>query len=300
MLFLGFEKLFEWLHPGFMAKPAHKCSRPTDRGTVIAGYLRFGKLSIGERVLIGPFPSDDDDGRGLTPEERPSPGSYGLSISHPSSAELSRIAQRNAVSASVVKGEWHAAHIVSMRNLRLPVQTLEAGQVGSIGIVFEPYKDEASGRDGVTAPEIPRLRKGMVLAVPSQHMIDTGLSLQAASGLTASFSNLEAASLTVGSLVNVYVASVRSAARVLRVLGARNQGGNGLATEDIDDFFNLNEDLDANERQPFTPEEIEVQLELLGSREWIELGSRILVLEGGSRDRSGLEGYVGKVTEIVD
>ncbi|KAH8891042.1 hypothetical protein GQ53DRAFT_806977 [Thozetella sp. PMI_491] len=277
----------------------------TDLGTVVAGYLRFGDLSVGDRVLIGPFPPEDDEARG-TPEDRPSPGS-GLSISHPSSAELTRIAIKNAISASAIKGEWHTVRIVSIRNLRLPVQTLKAGQVGSIGVVFElPKQNETDSVFEAAAPAMPRIRKGMVLAMPSQHMLDTGLSLQAASGLTATFEHPDAGSVVIGSLVNIYVASVRAAARVLHVsrakMTAEGDSGSGTATEDIVDVFNLNEQIDEEDAPPGLemPCGVEVQLELLTTREWIELGSQILILEGGSKDKSGLEGFVGRVVEIVD
>ncbi|KAK4239693.1 GTP-binding protein 2 [Achaetomium macrosporum] len=289
----------------------------TDLGTVVAGYLRFGSLSIGDKVVVGPFPSEDDDSHGTTPDERPWNGavnSYGLSVSQPSSAELSRAASRNAVSASATSGEWHTASIVSIRNLRLPVQTLTAGQVGSIGMVFDPpaptkQQDVVANGPGARPPTTtPRLRKGMVLAVPSQHMVSSGLSLQAVSGLTAVFDkeNQEVGSLAVGSLVNIYVASVRSAARVLRVSrvkGEENGVAGEVAAEEIDDMFGLTDDIGVESRvrgAPTTDDNIEVQLELLSTREWIELGSRILVLEGGSKDKSGLEGFVGKVVKIVE
>lgn len=290
-----------------------------DLGTVVAGYLRFGSLSIGDKVVVGPFPSEEDYSHGTTPDDRGATNSYGLSVSHPSSAELSRVASRNAVSASATSGEWHTASIVSIRNLRLPVQTLAAGQVGSIGMVFDALpapKNEhgdadADGAAGSRSPAIktPRLRKGMVLAVPSQHMVSSGLSLQAVSGLSAVFDrdNQGVGALTVGSLVNVYVASVRSAARVVRVSrvkGLEDGGeGKGAAVDDDDELFGFGDEMDVESIQTqdaAVEASVEVQLELLSTREWVELGSRILVLEGGSKDKSGLEGFVGKVVEIVE
>lgn len=290
------------LPAAYAAPSPNGASQQTDMGTVVAGYLRFGSLSVGDKVVIGPFPSNEEGSRGPAQEDRSSPSSFGLSISHPSAVELGRTAMKNAVSASTIKGEWHSANIVSARNLRLPVQTLDAGQVGSIGIVFDPLKEEPSP-DGLDrpAPSMPKLRKGMVLAIPSKHMIDTGLSLQAASGLTAAFSNKDAASLTVGSLVNIFVASVRAAARVLDVTRINlASDASPTASDDDDGIFDFNEQNDADTSQPRTPTGVEVQLELLASREWIELGSRIVILEGGSKDKSGLEGLVGKVMEIVD
>ncbi|KLU87687.1 hypothetical protein MAPG_06681 [Magnaporthiopsis poae ATCC 64411] len=288
----------------------------TDVGTVVAGYIRFGKLSVGDAVVVGPFPSDEDDGRASTsPEGRQSPGSYGLSVSHPSTAELNRIASRSAVSASTIKGEWHNARVVSLRNLRLPVLTLEAGQVGTVGLVLDVPSGKVAGENGLLeAPpqqgshRAPKIRKGMVLAIRSKHMLDGAVSLQAASGLTALFRDPDAASLIVGSLVNIYVASVRAAARVLRVTGVAGTSppdSSSVPTEDIDDVFNLNEEQLSDDgagggMRVATPNGVEVRLELMGNREWIELGSRIVLLEGGRHDRSGLEGFSGKVVEIVD
>lgn len=290
--------------PAFYASLNPRPDEQTDLGSIVAGYLRFGSLSVGDKVVIGPFPSDEDDARGLTPDDRrPSLGNLGLSISHPSSAELTRIAMKNAVSASTIKGEWHSANIVSIHNLRLPVQTLEAGQVGSIGIVLDCPEEEPSSDSFFEplTPAIPKLRKGMVLAIPSKHMIDTGLSLQAASGLTAAFPSLDTTSFTVGGLVNIYVASVRAAARVIAVTQNKlSADPSGTDTGEPDEIFNFNEQADIDEVQPKAAGGVEVQLELLTNREWIELGSRILILEGGHKDKSGLEAFVGKVVEIVD
>jgi len=289
--------------PASYALATKHVEQQTDTGTVVAGHLRFGSLSIGDKVVVGPFPPDDDMSREPTPEDRATPGSYGLSLSHPSTTELNRIAAKNAISASTIKGEWHTASIVSIRNLRLPVQTLTAGQVGSIGMVFDPPNHQSSDGGSGRSFSIPRIRKGMILAVPSQHMAATGLSLQAASGITAVFEDAEAASLSVGSLVNIYVASVRASARVLRVARTDGQGnGSEMATEDIDDLFSLSEEIEIDDLQssPVIDGGVEVQLELLNNREWIELGSRILVLEGGSKDKSGLEGYTGKVIEVAE
>ncbi|RKU46099.1 hypothetical protein DL546_005641 [Coniochaeta pulveracea] len=265
-----------------------------DLGTVVAGYLRFGSLSIGDKALVGPFPSEEDDVRGSTPEERPSPGNYGLSVSHPSSTELGRIAMRNAVPASAIKGEWYHATIVSIRNLRLPVQTLDAGQVGSIGIVLDPLKEEpVDSIFELKPPSLPKLRKGMVLAIPSKHMVETGLSLQAASGVTASFPHADRTAFTVGVPVTVYVASVRAAARVVRI--SQKRMTRTPDAHEIDDVFNHALEVVNNGGQEPAQAEVEVQFELLTNREWLELGSRVVVLAG-----AGLDCQVGSVVEIFE
>ncbi|KAI2619350.1 hypothetical protein GGS26DRAFT_329123 [Hypomontagnella submonticulosa] len=278
----------------------------SESAPVVTGYLRFGRLSIGDKVVMGPFPGDDEDTGVLVPKDHPSPG-YGLSLPHPLSAEFARLSSRQTLSASKIEGEWRQATIVNIRDLRLPVQTIEAGQAGSIQVVFDGPDKETS--DTGTALEKPRIssakiRKGQVLAVPSQHMVDTGLSLQAASSLVASFKTSDVKSLTVNSLVNAYVGMVRTAVRVLRVTRQKSNLGSRIAsTEDNDDVFGMNDhiELERTKSEADLDEyraEYNVSLELLNSREWIELGSQIVLVEGGPKDKSGLEGYVGKVVEI--
>ncbi|KAI1142821.1 hypothetical protein F5Y05DRAFT_132980 [Hypoxylon sp. FL0543] len=277
----------------------------SESAPVITGYLRFGRLSIGDRVVLGPFPADDEDTGALVPKDHPSPG-YGLSIPHPSSAEFARLSSRHTLSASKIEGEWRQATIVNIRDLRLPVQTIEAGQAGSVQLVFEEFDEEAP--DTTTTLERPRvsktrLRKGQVLAVPSQHMIDTGLSLQAASSLIASFKTSDIKSLSTNSLVNAYVGMVRAAVRVLGVARQRPVLSSRKVLTEDDDVFGMNEhiELERTKSEADLDEyhsEYHVSLELLNSREWIELGSRIVLVEGGSKDKSGLEGYVGTVIEI--
>lgn len=276
----------------------------TNQGTVVSGHLRFGDLNIGDKIVVGPFQPEDDEARNLATEDKASPGNYGLSVSHPSSAELAKIAMRNAVSASSIPGEWHTARVVSIRNLRLPVRSLEAGQAGTIGLVFDSRacKDDAQ-HSGVGVDDAPRIRRGMVLAMPSKHMEDTGLSLQAASGFTATFNDPDIESLAVGSFVNVYVASVRAAARVRGISHHRPDTASGAdAMDDPEDVFTLNEETvdEGGEKRASSGMGTQVFLELLHNREWVELGSPVILLEGGAQDKSGLEGFVGKIIEIIE
>ena len=272
--------------------PASDTGGRDEPNIVLSGYLRFGKLCIGDKVMLGPFPAEQDDDQGPTSCAGASSPSHGLSISHPSSAELYRIALRNAVSASTIKGEWHRAHIVSVRNLRLPVHILDAGQIGSIGVKFD-----APERTDYALPPITRVRKGMVLAIPNVHMAKMGVGLKAARGLTATFDDGKAGSLAVGSLVNIYVATVKAAARVVRVSTERPDPIT-QPMEDVECVFNLDSDMAT--MNALESNVTEISLDLLSSREWIELGSKIVVLEGGSKYRSGLDSMVGKVIDVID
>jgi GTPase len=306
-------------------------SAQLESGTVVAGYLRFGNLSIGDRIVVGPFPGEGDD---WTPPSRNSLRSSPLrhiiessdlggfasssssSHAHPSNSEIARLASWNATAVPPSSGEWQNAHIVSMRNLRLPTSRLQAGQVGTIGIVFDlPEEEVSNGPFERPPPRPPRMRKGMVLAVPSQHMLQTGHSLQAASIFTASFEDGDVNSVTRGSLVVVYIASIRASARVIRLephiylQEAHSSEGN-----ETEDMFDLNEELDKDEPDApiFGSDGVtDVTLEMMTSREWIELGSQVLIMPGGGQGLSfgsgrgergvaGLEGFVGKVVEVAD
>lgn len=272
------------------------------RGVVVSGHARFGSLSVGDRVVVGPFQAVDEEAHGLNLAAgyRPSPGSCGLSISHKSSAKLVKIAAKSAISASVNAGEWRKAQIVSIRNLRLPVRRLEASQAGSVGLIFE-----SDAKSTFSVDDTPRIRRGMVVAALSKKMVDAVPPLQAASGFTAAFEDPGIKLLTVGSFVNVYFASVRAVARILYVSFDHYPGAASSTKEphELDDGLQPAEDSDGEghvRRADGTRDTGEVTVELLHNREWIELGSKVLLLEGGSQDRSGLEGYVGRVVEITD
>ncbi|KAH9888236.1 GTP-binding protein [Xylariomycetidae sp. FL2044] len=280
----------------------------SESAPVVTGYLRFGRLSIGDRVVVGPFPAEDEDAGSMVPDDHPSPG-YGLSLPHPSSAEFARLSSRNALSASKIEGEWRNATIVNIRDLRLPVHSIEAGQSGSIQVVFDELADDKSDPETLfDRPRWPasRIRKGQVLAMPSQHMVDTGLTLQAATGFTASFRTPDIKSLGLGSLVNAYVGMVRAAVRVLRVRRQEADFNTRRTTSDeTDDVFGVNEHIELERTRSEADlaeyhSEYHVSLELLTNREWIELGSRVVLLEGGIKDKSGLEGFVGKVIEVIE
>lgn len=294
-------------------------------GLVVAGHMRFGHLAIGSRVVVGPFPAYSEDsspaayqGPHSTSIQAKSDGDascgLGTSLPYPSSLEVPDMTARKRTSTSVAAGEWHNFHIVSIRNLRFPTPRLEAGQVGTIGIVLD---SPPSARPHADQPVASRIRKGMVLAIPSHHMIQTCHTLQAASVFTASFEDNDINSLTPGSLVVIYIASIRTSARVLR-LSAHTSSADTTDSQKPhdDDIFGLSDMLDAEESDvppsaSGSDGRTDVVLELLTTREWIELGSQVLIMPGGGQGLyygsergekgvAGLEGFVGRVIEIVE
>ncbi|KKA26708.1 hypothetical protein TD95_004740 [Thielaviopsis punctulata] len=272
----------------YASKPDSADDQHNATGTVVSGYLRFGTLQVNDEIVIGPFPCEDDDDsdtaakKAQDPQDQPSSGDMGLSVSHPASSELARIALGNSVFASHVESKWYTARIASIRNLRLPVAKLLAGQAGTIGIIVSPFDNEEP-----TKLALPNIRRGMVVAVPSQHMKDSGISLQAASSLVVQVSDPNAEKLSAGALVNVYDACVRSAARVRKVTKVYVGSDRGTDSDsDGDGFFGM----DNESEEALGDALVEVTLDLLSSREWVEMGSQVTILEGGAKDRTGLEG----------
>lgn len=151
--------------------------------------------------------------------------------------------------------------------------------------------------------------------MPSRHMVLSGHTLQAASGFTASFDDSDINSVTPGSLVVVYIASIRASARVLR-LDPRPSMEEPVQADELEDVFGLDENLEPkgsdSELLIFGSDGVtDVTLELMTNREWIELGSQILIMPGGGhglyhgsergeKGVAGLEGFVGRIVEVVE
>ncbi|KAI0817814.1 GTP-binding protein [Xylaria sp. FL0064] len=280
---------------------------------VVTGYLRFGRLSIGDKIVIGPFQAEDEETGALVPNDHPSPG-YGMSLPHPLSAEFARLSLKGALSVSNIEGEWRNATIINIRELRLPVQSIEAGQAGSIQVVLDGLHEEPPDAEGAREKQnnpAPRIRKGQVLAMPSRHMVETGLTLQASTGFVARFKTSDIQSLALGSLLNAYVGMIRAAVRVLKVTKVKEErsqlGSHILASQDDDDdIFGMSDHTEIERTRSETDlglynTSYDVSLELLSNREWIELGARVVLLEGGFKDKSrGLDGFVGVVMEVAE
>ncbi|PHH79451.1 hypothetical protein CDD80_4795 [Ophiocordyceps camponoti-rufipedis] len=278
---------------------------PSGRGVIVSGHVRFGNLSIGDTVVVGPFQTVAEDACGweLSTRKPTFPESYDNPRQR-GSVEVHVTASTGSTStiAAADVEEWRKATVVSIRNLRLPVSVLEAGQAGSVGLVFEPRL-----RATEPASEPRRIRRGMVLASLSKEMADHGLSLQAASRLTASFCDPAVHLLIEGSLVHVYFASVRAIARVIGIchqnvnfqgcdeqvnpMAGMSNGAAIFTAADINVCGVVRPDRD--------PGRAEVTLELLHKREWIGLGCTILLLKAGGRDVPGLDVSVGRCVKVL-
>ncbi|KAA8912330.1 hypothetical protein FN846DRAFT_933600 [Sphaerosporella brunnea] len=259
-------------------------------GSVISGHVRYGKVSIGDKLTVGPFYAGSDIGhrsRSATPT--PTNGTPLLSVS---AASYRGMLSRSPESGDESPGqrsphrerncyeeeaEWRLVRVVSVRRLRLPVTTLFAGEAGTIGIVpiDEENEDETpppaptSGSQPIDIrrpkavsfeldpPEELRLKKGLVI-------VNRGGWMKAYTGFSAITRDPNAArGLVVGADVIIYVASVRTVARIVTVEPAVKDEGTRFVCE----FLGV---------------------------EWVELGAKVLVMKNRPMG-GGMEVFVGKV-----
>ncbi|PWW73773.1 hypothetical protein C7212DRAFT_284198 [Tuber magnatum] len=150
-------------------QPAHSAEDGSG-GAVVGGHVKYGKITICDELLIGPFPPVDHtssppsiEGTPATPTSHPllSPSaghlSGFLSGSIDSADEMRAASPMPSGGPKITRGddtghsnmsgeewEWKLVKVVSVRRLRLPVNTLFAGEAGTLGIMpieREPHLD---------------------------------------------------------------------------------------------------------------------------------------------------------------
>ncbi|KAF3004946.1 hypothetical protein E8E13_007559 [Curvularia kusanoi] len=261
-----------------------------DRSAVIGGYLRHGRLTVGEELLLGPYPidsssDDSDSGSGRPPRSSP----LTTSRSYPGALNKRNVPTRDR------HVEWRRVRITSLRNLRLPVRALYAGQLGTVAV--EPVDTP------IISPSINRIRKGMVLA-DRQPLASRMMTVRFEGTQVAG-----AASLSVGSAVVVYVASVRASSKVISMAAEPGASVAEADKEEEEDAFGFGFDEETEDQSGHaSPSVITVTFQFIASKEFIEQGAKVLVMPGGGpgsaggterggRGVTGLEGFVGRAVE---
>lgn len=265
---------------------------------VLAGYLRYGTLNVGDELVLGPYYSDvspDDSDTSQGSKDRPR---IPTSSSFPGALHK---ANRSTSHRPGVSQEWRRVKVISLRNLRLPVQTLFADQVGTVGILPKPHIS--------STPAINRVRKGMVLAKSG---------LNAVRVFTAEFARRDVEMLSIGAGVVVYIASVRASAKVIAGAVAESADSQGFSishnrnTQDDAFDFGFEDDSggEAGSNHVEGTTRMLVTFQFLASREYVELGLHVLIMPGGGpglygglergeKGVAGLEGFVGKVVDTA-
>ncbi|USW59346.1 Putative P-loop containing nucleoside triphosphate hydrolase [Septoria linicola] len=278
-------------------------SKPAEvTGVIVSGRLRSGQIAVGDNIYVGPFSghdlheeSEDSDERPLRrslstlPTSRSFPGALGSSRFAPPLYQLPG-------------QEWRRAKVTSIRNLRLPVHSLHADQVGTIAISL----DESAGK----LSPLLRTRKGMVLSAVQPLATRT---------FTARFAREDLEHLAVGNHVVVYVSSVRASAKVVSARAPdspEERSGNALHHDEVGahDPFGFDEFEDSMRQQSqmrvagtITAPELLVTLSFDTAKEYVMAGDQVLVMpsggaplyagsQRGEKGVAGLEGFVGRIT----
>lgn len=281
-------------------------------GLVVSGHISYAATELGDTWFIGPFDAELSSSTGCdTNNMHQARSCPALTHSSMRTKILRRSPNHTSESLAIQLGPteaiygyaelWRRVRVVSIRNLRLPVRQLAAGQIGTVGITFED--DIQDGRT-FTPALAGRVRKGMVL-IRDQGVYEKE-DLPAYQGLVALFSHHDGSTMVAGSLVKIYIASIRASAKVLAV----NNLPGILPPDEIftfDDSGSGSGSGSTNRTVPVrsmeavtTPQQVAVTLEFQGPREWFELGSQVLVMpERGDAGNIGLDGLVGKITQAL-
>lgn len=276
-------------------------------GHILSGHLSYGTLHIGDIIFVGPFSGDPDtenfgdhkvhqtkscpvlEGSSTPATKQPvsrhySPGNFDGSDSGPPTNE-----------SYLDSPAWRKVRVVSLRNLRLPVRHLQAGQVGTVGVAYEDVEHPMVGESIARIASAFRIRKGMVLLHGStDFMREQPLSYR---GFKALFDSDRISTVPIRSSVIVYIASIRASAKILSVHNATR----AISHDEIFSFDNCEaDDVHAGKTMETNhePEETEVAFGFLASREWFECGKEVLVMpERADAGGAGLEGIVGIIKE---
>lgn len=256
---------------------------------ILSGIVRHDQICQNDELVLGPFlvGANDSMSHGsllANPSRRPSVSSHSFHGSSPDT--------RFSTGQPQPEKEWYKVRVTSIRNLRLATQTLLADQVGTIGISFEDKSYEEA---------VNSVRKGMVLTrsvLPAQRIF------------VAEFARRDVDPLSIGSSVVVYFNSVRASAKIIagaisesRLMESQSSGGH-----DDDFMFQFGEDYEENGHLDDTDieERLLVTFQFIASREYVEFGSKVLVMPGGGfgvyggfgrgqKGVAGLSGFVGTV-----
>ena len=181
------------------------------------------------------------------------------------------------------------------------MQRLLGGQVGTVGIV--PSKGPLTAAN--LASISPVIRRGMVMIRVEK---DPKAEIPSVYSRFSALFPEPSLPAWPGVLVVVYIASVRAVAKIVEVTALGSPSTN-------DEVFNFDDNVGDSSHNPIlesptNEQHTEVTFEFTTTREWIEVGTQVLVTPGGGpsltgqpeqRDTgsAGLDGYVGTITSAI-
>lgn len=286
------------------------------RGFVLSGHVRYGTLMVGDELLVGPFTSIDDYAKKSIPRTKSLPGQVSQGLpklalpndeERPSSADYTVTDHDRDISSLSASG-WQKICVTSLRNLRLPVRKLLAGQFGTVGISSSGLDETKGDRDLPSR----RVRRGMVLIRPlngsnsNNHLAPPMYRL-----FSGIFDDLNSRSMMPRMQVTVYIASIKASAKILTVQTQVEPQRVRTSPDEVflfgDNYSRHKDSLPTLSRPAF---DREVTFQFVSSREWVEIGGQVLIMpaggsgmgrsDGGDSASASLEGFVGKITKAME
>ena len=277
---------------------------------ILSGYLRYGLLEVGDRLIVGPCEVDVDSDDPETPENHRASSYPGMirrlpnisnkpgQLQRQTSNDFTEAADRARTKHSNTH-IWREVRIASLRNLRLPVRKLHADQVGTVGVTFSSV-DSASPSRTLSPSSV--FRRGMVM-MPSPYHTEAR-SPPVFRRFSARFPEPSLPAWP-GVIVRVYIASIRASAKIMEVTALEALTANDEVFDFDDDSSDSNRNLTLE--SPSDNQHTEITFEFRNCREWIEVGAQVLVTPGGGpsltgqpeqreANSAGLDGYVGIIT----
>ena len=255
---------------------SHSQREEDNSGVVLCGRHASGTLAIGDELLLGPFSTQ----RSPVPSQHPH-------------EPLSLRTIDTTYSAANGGNTYERVHVISIRNLRLPVRTLLAGQVGTVGISNPSSPPHFSLR---------RARRGMVLLAPSPHLIPAYSSFTAIFP-GSDFGATTSPALILGGHALVYANTVRAAVKVVAVALDESSCSDPPSPADL---FSFDDVENASLKEQERGDEIKITFRFVSTVEWMQRGDKVLVVpnmaaagpvSGPTAASSGLSGFVGRVVE---
>ena len=262
--------------------------RQTLEGYIICGHLSEGPLLVGDELVLGPFSVDT-----VAKASRREAGSDSSCAGPVVGPHKNRGLISPPVETSRDPNDadhtpfWCAVRIVSLRDLRQPVQRLEADHCGTAGVVLANPSLHV---------EISKIRKGMVMTSVRQFL--TRHEPPAYRGFVASFAAQHVSRLTIGVSVTVYISSIRALAIVTSI--------GPLATTQRSEYLSFSNDGISNTREPSnlhttpSPGSVHVGFTFVNSYEFFRRNDQVLIMpdkvESGV---TGLGGIIGRISETL-
>ncbi|KAK5327909.1 hypothetical protein LTR70_001532 [Exophiala xenobiotica] len=207
----------------------------TDNGVVLCGLIASGMISLGDELLLGPFLVEAHTGETLQTRALRRASSHsgkilGHSLPRCLSEDFSSFLQLSGQHATNdepgTQIKYIYVRVMSLRNLRLPVTSIHAGDTGTVGI-------QPGDTDPTLTIPLDKARKGMILA-------RSGQRLQGYRSFTAIFPYTDFGSsasppLILGGHAIAYVHTIRAPVKVTAVaLDGDNDKATGPQNRSVD------------------------------------------------------------------